>query len=371
MSIFNKSSSSVNETMLKEARRRGKRDGKNEVPRQDWGAASVPYLGQLNKQFIALASSMILKFEQLQEQREALKISSAQTDLQEDVKLRLVQEELLRAREDMERAQKIVDGSDDEAPLGRFARIRLINNNLYGFFLFVLGSGEFLITAPALRFLLGEKSNSANLVAFAVSVLSMAAAHVIGISLKTKLDRSRPQTKLVSVILAIVVGFLVLSVLYLSYIRAAKGFGVSNNLTEVPKSLRLEFLWGLYTVLQFTFIAVGTYLSFMHHSETESALGKAKRNYLFRRFLANRMEKQRRKQGASVEEANLNMEKLVEQEKVVLESRLNLLSAQYREVCAVYRDSNIHNRRDELDGAHPALKEDPLQGLGINSQMGQ
>ena len=353
--------------MLAEARRRGKRDGKNEVPRQDWGVGSVPYLGQLNKQFISLASSLILKFEQLQEQREALKISSAQTELQEEVKLKLVQEELLRAREDMERAQKIVDGSDDEAPLGRFARIRLINNNLYGFFLLVLGSGEFLITAPALRFLLGDNSASANLVAFAVSVLSMAAAHVIGISLKTKLDRSRPQTKLVTVILSIVVSLLVMSVLYLSYIRAAKGIGVAGNLAEIPTSLRLEFLWGLYTILQFTFIAVGTYLSFMHHSETESALGKAKRYYFYRRYLANRMEKKRRKQGASVAEANLSMEKLVEQEKVVLESRLNLLSAQYREVCAVYRDSNIHNRRDELDGAHPALKEDALQGVGINS----
>jgi hypothetical protein len=367
MKIFSKSSSSVNNVMLAEARRRGKRDGKNEVPRQDWGVGSVPYLGQLNKQFISLASSLILKFEQLQEQREALKISSAQTELQEEVKLKLVQEELLRAREDMERAQKIVDGSDDEAPLGRFARIRLINNNLYGFFLLVLGSGEFLITAPALRFLLGDKSASANLVAFAVSVLSMAAAHVIGISLKTKLDRSRPQTKLVTVILSIVVSLLVMSVLYLSYIRAAKGIGVAGNLAEIPTSLRLEFLWGLYTILQFTFIAVGTYLSFMHHSETESALGKAKRYYFYRRYLANRMEKKRRKQGASVAEANLSMEKLVEQEKVVLESRLNLLSAQYREVCAVYRDSNIHNRRDELDGAHPALKEDALQGVGINS----
>ena len=353
--------------MLAEARRRGKRDGKNEVPRQDWGVGSVPYLGQLNKQFISLASSMILKFEQLQEQREALKISSAQTELQEEVKLKLVQEELSRAREDMERAQKIVDGSDDEAPLGRFARIRLNNNNLYGFFLLVLGSGEFLITAPALRFLLGDNSASANLVAFAVSVLSMAAAHVIGISLKTKLDRSRPQTKLVTVILSIVVSLLVMSVLYLSYIRAAKGIGVAGNLAEIPTSLRLEFLWGLYTILQFTFIAVGSYLSFMHHSETESALGKAKRYYFYRRYLANRMEKKRRKQGASVAEANLSMEKLVEQEKVVLESRLNLLSAQYREVCAVYRDSNIHNRRDELDGAHPALKEDALQGVGITS----
>jgi hypothetical protein len=363
MGIFAKSSSSVNATMLKEARRRGKRDGKNEVPRQDWGAGSVPYLGQLNKQFIALASSMILKFEQMQEERESSKISSAQTDIQEDVKLKLVQEELLRARGDMERAQKVVHGSDDEAPLGRFARIRLINNNLYIFFLFVLGFGEYLITVPALKFLLGEKNSSAVLVSFAVSVLSMAAAHVIGVSLKTKLDRSRPQTKLATVILSIVVGFLISAVLYLSYIRAAKGYGVSNNLTEIPKNLRLEFLWGLYSVLQFTFIAVGSYLSFMHHSETESTLGKAKRVLQWRRYLASRMEKRRRKQGASVEEANLNMDKLVSQEKVVLESKLNLLSAQYREVCAVYRDSNIHNRRDELDGAHPALKEDPLEGI--------
>jgi hypothetical protein len=366
MGMFSKSSSSsVSAVMLKEARQRGKRDGKNEVPRQNWDAGSVPYLGQLNKQFIALASSMILKFEELQEQREALKISSAQTDIQEDVKLKMVQEDLEQAKAEMEKAQRVVDGTDDEAPLGRFARIRLINNNLYGFFLVVLGSGEFLITAPALRLLLGDRKVESNLVAFSVSVLSMAAAHVIGVSLKTKLDRSRPQTKIVTVILGVVVGFLTATVFYLSYIRAAKGFGVSNNLTEIPESLRLEFLWGLYSILQFTFIAVGSYLSFLHHSETESALGKAKRIYLVRKYLASRMEKKRRKQGASVEEANLAMDKLVEQEKIVLESKLNLLSAQYREVCAVYRDSNIHNRRDELDGAHPALKEEPLQGIGV------
>lgn len=370
MPKLRKSSSSVNITLLNEARRRGRRDGKNEVPRQDWGPGSVPYLGQLNKQFTSVGSSMILEFEQLQEKREILKITSAQTEIHEDVKLKLVQEELQIAKEEMERSQKIVDGSDDEAPLGRFARIRLIHNNLYGFFLIILGSGEFLITAPALKFLLGEKNRTANLVAFSISVLSMAAAHIIGISLKTKLDRSRPQTKLVTLILVTVVGLLFVAVLYLSYIRAAKGFDVSNNLKEIPANLRLEFLWGLYTILQLTFIAVGSYLSFMHHSETESALSKSKRRYLWKRYLANRMEKKRRKQGASVEEANLSMEKLIGQEQVVLVSKLNLLSAQYREVCAVYRDANIHNRRDELDGAHPALKEEPLQGLGLAQERG-
>ena len=358
-----KKSSSVNAMMLKEARQRGKRDGKNEVPRQEWGAGSVPYLGQLNKQFIALASSMILKFEQLQEQRESSKIFSLQTEIQDNAKFKIAELELIRAKEELERTQKVVDGTADEAPLGKFARIRLINNYLYGFFLLVLGSGEFLITAPAFRLLLGDNTGTANLVAFTVSVLSMAAAHIIGLSLKTKLDRSRPQTKLVSVLLLVVSILLSITVLYLSYIRAAKGVGVANNLAEIPPSLRLEFLWGLYSILQFTFIGVGTYLSFLHHSETESALGKAKRVYLWRKYQLKRMESRRKKQGASVEEANLDMDKLIEQEKVVLESRLNLLSAQYREVCAVYRDSNIHNRRDELDGAHPALKEDPLKDL--------
>ena len=66
MKVFNKSSSSVNNVMLAEARRRGKRDGKNEVPRQDWGVGSVPYLGQLNKQFISLASSMNTALQKLQ-----------------------------------------------------------------------------------------------------------------------------------------------------------------------------------------------------------------------------------------------------------------------------------------------------------------
>jgi hypothetical protein len=50
---------------------------------------------------------------------------------------------------------------------------------------------------------------------------------------------------------------------------------------------------------------------------------------------------------------------------MVLQRKLDLLVAQYREVCAVYRDANIHNRRDELDGAHPALREEPLQEIGL------
>ena len=51
--------------------------------------------------------------------------------------------------------------------------------------------------------------------------------------------------------------------------------------------------------------------------------------------------------------------KMLDQELEVLESKKILLRAQYEEVCAIYRDANIHARRDEMDGAHTALR--PLE----------
>jgi hypothetical protein len=40
----------------------------------------------------------------------------------------------------------------------------------------------------------------------------------------------------------------------------------------------------------------------------------------------------------------------------VLESKKILLRAQYEEAVAIYRDSNIQSRRDEMSGAHPSLQ---------------
>jgi hypothetical protein len=40
----------------------------------------------------------------------------------------------------------------------------------------------------------------------------------------------------------------------------------------------------------------------------------------------------------------------------VLESKKIMLRAQYEEAVAIYRDSNIQSRRDEMSGAHPSLQ---------------
>ncbi len=351
---------SVNKAILRTAKKRGRRDGKNEVPRQDWPQGSVPYLTQLNKQFKALGNSLQLQFEQKQLGREYEKIDSEKANIRDQGKNEILKQEFDRAALNLEKIQNEFQGSEKEVPTAKFARVRLINNFLYYFFLVVLGYGEFLITVPALRFLLGERNATATIVAGSVSFLTIAAAHALGISLKTKLDRSKPHAELVTGYLIVVASLVAVTVLFLSYIRAAKGFTVSGNLTEIPENLRIWFLMGLYSILQFSFIAVGSYLSFLHHSEIEAALNRARLVYMWKKFRLGRVNRSVSKKGSNLEATDVSLEDAIAREKEVLSSRLQLLIAQYREVCAVYRDANIHARRDEIHGSHPALMEEPL-----------
>jgi hypothetical protein len=351
---------SVNKAILRTAKKRGRRDGKNEVPRQDWPQGSVPYLTQLNKQFKALGNSLQLQFEQKQLGREYEKIDSEKANIRDQGKNEILKQEFDRAALNLEKIQNEFQGSDKEVPTAKFARVRLINNFLYYFFLVVLGYGEFLITVPALRFLLGEANATATIVAASVSFLTIATAHALGISLKTKLDRSKPHAELVTGYLIVVASLVAMTVLFLSYIRAAKGYTVSGNLTEIPENLRIWFLMGLYSILQFSFIAVGSYLSFLHHSEIEAALNRARLVYMWRKFRLGRVNRSSSKKGSNLEATDVSLEDAIAREKEVLSSRLQLLIAQYREVCAVYRDANIHARRDEIHGSHPALLEEPL-----------
>jgi|LakMenEpi03Aug12_release.lakeMendotaPanAssembly.Ray.scaffolds.fasta_scaffold149304_3 hypothetical protein len=351
---------SVNKAILRTAKKRGRRDGKNEVPRQDWPQGSVPYLTQLNKQFKALGNSLQLQFEQKQLGREYEKIDSEKANIRDQGKNEILKQEFDRAALNLEKIQNEFQGSDKEVPTAKFARVRLINNFLYYFFLVVLGYGEFLITVPALRFLLGEANATATIVAASVSFLTIATAHALGISLKTKLDRSKPHAELVTGYLIVVASLVAMTVLFLSYIRAAKGYTVSGNLTEIPENLRIWFLMGLYSILQFSFIAVGSYLSFLHHSEIEAALNRARLVYMWKKFRLGRVNRSSSKKGSNLEATDVSLEDAIAREKEVLSSRLQLLIAQYREVCAVYRDANIHARRDEIHGSHPSLLEEPL-----------
>ena len=354
-----KNTSSAPKVLVKEARKRGRRDGKNQVPRQEWGANSIPYLGQLHKKFASFGRELDLSVEQNKLNRENAKVDAIKSEIQQKGISDALARNLDRAEAELAKAQGHLDGAVDEVPMAKFARMRLITNSAYVPFLILLFVGEFTITAPAFRVLLGESRGTSLLVTLAVSGLSVGAAHILGIYLKSLFDRSRPKSGIYNAIFITGAVFLTVTIVYLSYIRAANSALYAGMITEIPQAWRLEFLWSFYTVLQLTFIAFGTAISFMHYSEIETALRRAKIKVWFLRRLQTNRDKKKIASGTSVEGTQVDTSKVLDQELEVLESKKILLRAQYEEVCAIYRDANIHARRDEMDGAHVALR--PLE----------
>ena len=354
-----KHTSSAPKVLVKEARKQGRRDGKNQVPRAQSGANSVPFLGQLHKKFTAFARELDLALEEKKLERESQKVNALKGDIQQKGAADALSRNLARAEADLAKAQAHLDGGVEEVPMAKFARMRMVSNAIYIPVLIMLFIGEYVITAPAFRVLLGEKRGQSVIAAVAVSLLSVVAAHIFGAYIKSLFDRSRPKSGIFSAVFMAVAAVLTATIVYLSYIRGSSSVLSSGMLTEIPDNWKLEFLWGLYIVIQMTFVCVGTALSFMHYSEVESTLRRAKIYVWFLRRLKERREKKRAKSGSSVEESLIDVSKMLDQELEVLESKKILLRAQYEEVCAIYRDANIHSRRDEMDGAHISLR--PLE----------
>ena len=351
-----KNLSSAPKQIIKVARKHGRKDGKNQVPRQDWGKASVPYLIQLHRQYAAFGRELDLDLEQKKLDIENQKVNAARLEIQEKGKEGVLAKNLARAEADLARVQEKLDGGIEEVPMAKFARIRMISNYLYVPFLIILFIGEYTITAPAFRVLLGEKKVAATIVTLAVSGLSVGAAHILGIYLKSQFDRSRPKSGIYNAIFSVVAAFLTSTIVFLSYIRASNSALTAGNLTEIPENWRVEFLWAFYTVIQLTFVIVGVTISFMHYSEIESAVLRGKRKVWLLRKLQERRDAKKSKSGSSVEESELDFSKVLSRELEVLESKKILLRAQYEEVNAIYRDANINSRRDEMSGAHPSLQ---------------
>jgi len=356
----NKRTSSAPKEIIKDARKQGRRDGKNQVPRQEWGHNSVPYLMQLQRQYAAFGRELDLQLEEKKLEKENQKINAIKSDIQEKGKSRALAESLAIAEAELAKVQAKLDGDKEEVPMAKFARIRQIGNTFYLPFLFLLFIGEFTITAPAFRVLLGEKVGASLILTLAVSGLTVGAAHILGIYFKSLFDRTRPKSGIYHVMFGIVGIFVVGTITYLSNIRGRNGVLTSGNLTGMTENEKIVYLWIFYTLLQLTFVGVGILISFMHYSEIDSAVARAKRKVWFLRNLRNRRNSAKLKSGASVEESEIDTSKMLDQDLEVLESKKILLRAQYEEAVAVYRDANIQARRDEMSGAHPSLQASEL-----------
>lgn len=338
------------------ARDRGLRDGKGEKPAPEWGANSVPFLSELHKKAIKKISEMTRSsrsnLNSLVEQ------SLDRNDRVETIKNEkiLLDSKYAYAAGRVKAFQDTLDGYNDENPIGRFARTKNIADSLYYPALLVLGAGEVFITAPALTNLFNEKYflnlNFDWLIAFSVGLLTILTAHILGVSLKLKLDRHRPQEAWVIKLLYPLGVFVFVAVIALAFLRAGQ------VVEQLPGDFFIQgdlgkqlFLLAFFIFLQFSFIAVATHLAFLHYSKIEHDLRHAKKEL---KKIESEIHKAN-KELAELVSVSYITEENVELASKMLGAELDVVRSAYLAAAAVYADANIHARRDDINAAHPSL----------------
>lgn len=345
------------------AKNRGVRDGKGEKPAENWPADSVPFLKEVNRLARLEADN------QAKRSREKLSELVTQTI---DRDTRVKELDLLISKSDTElndakvrinNIQKELDGYSSENPVGKFARTRAITDWFYFPALLILAAGEVLVTQPAIFFLFGDGTIEAWIVSIAIGLLTVVGAHVIGISLKLKLDRQRPQENWVIKLAAVLAISMLLAVLVLGTLRAGQTFIKLQDFTIIQNDFgRKLFLTFFFIVIQVAFIVVASKLAFLHYSKPEHDLRRAKSEY----------KKLKKVHAGWLKESN-NLQSLqfltpevIEVEKNNLVASGKIIESRYQAACAAYADANIHARRDDLNAAHPSLLA-PELGLQLDN----
>jgi len=339
-------------TWNKLASERGRRDGKSEKPTTEWGANSVPFLIELYKR--AMERAKKLQSDTRINLGDAIRQAVSRDDrlifLESQINFQnsIAQGTINRAHS----IQAQIDGYVEENPVGRFARLRAIPDVVYFPVLFILAAGEVLITAPALIDLFDDDEVIAYIIAGSVGLLTIVFAHILGISLKMKLDRHRPQESWVIKLLIPLSVTVIVAVVILAILRTSQTFDKLANFNVITSdSGKKLFLFFFFLVIQLAFIGIAAMLAFLHHSQLEHDLRAVKREL-------KGLEKTRKElvdEYDSIASQSFLSEDIIKVAREELVARIAVIESNYAAAAAVYCDSNIHARRDAIDAAHVSM----------------
>jgi hypothetical protein len=336
----------------RKARGRGRAHGRQGLPTREWTGGPVPYLETLH----SIYSQKIEQLDQSLRIIEGQSITSKEVDLadKQSQEYQITQSEQERSMYEEQLSNLVKDktGEANENPTGRAARHRHIPIWAYVGALFALTVGEFFVTLPAVELLLNDKAWKASIITASLAILSIIAAHLIGLTFKIAIDRDTPQPGGQRWFAAIVGVFLILVVLMLSSLR-------SGSVNGVPVKLGLPsdpaFGTVLFFLIQTTFIMCAIALSYYNHSENESDIARTKRKI---RQLTNKIRSLSRSR-LIPSRGNLTPEKRIVQEKAII-TNMRLLEAEYRELCSIYRGANLLAQKVSFTEPGPGLTCLPL-----------
>ena len=337
---------------LRRARKKGKFHGRSNHPHERWGDRPVPYLEKLHAQFSGKIQDLQnqLRIYQGQsvtrsEEDRAGKSSQSYEVAQLEAE-RSTYEELIR---------KLLEekhGLENENPVGKAARTRVVSLPLYWAAIAMLAVGEFLVTLPAVAKILNDEGVKGFLITASFSFLSIICAHIVGLTLKMQADRVNPQPRW-QIWGIIVLGFFVtIVILLLAAIR-------SDSVQSVPFSFGLSmtaFGTLLFFVVQMSFVLSAMALSYFNHAEVEVQLDRARRRVKRATKKIKRISKAKMIPGRS----EMTPEKLLIQREALC-SAMWQLEAEYREICAEYRGANLLAQAEAMAAEGHGLIEKNLE----------
>ena len=199
---------------------------------------------------------------------------------------------------------------------------------------------------------MGDEQWKAFIITASLAILSIIAAHIIGLTFKIAIDRDRPQPSAQRWAAVIVGLFITVLVLMLSSLR-------SGSVSGVPVKLGIgsDEVFGtiLFFFIQITFILCAIALSYYNHSEIESDISRTQRKIKSLTKKIRSLTRSRMLPGRG----NLTPEKRVVQIRAII-THMRLLDAEYRELCAIYRGANLLAQKVSFVAPGPGLTEPPL-----------
>jgi hypothetical protein len=337
----------------RKARGRGRAHGRQGLPTREWTGGPVPYLETLHSIYGQKIEQLDQKLRRIEGQSITSKEVDAADKQSQEYQIQQSTHERSMYEEQLSNLMQDKTGEANENPTGRAARHRHIPIWAYVGALFALTVGEFFVTLPAVELLLNDKAWKASIITGSLAILSIIAAHLIGLTFKIAIDRDSPQPGGQRWFAAIVGVFLVLVVLMLSSLR-------SGSVNGVPVKLGLPsdpaFGTVLFFLIQTTFIMCAVALSYYNHSENESEIARTKRKI---KQLTRKIRSLTRS-SLVPSGGNLTDEKRVVQEKAIL-THERLLEAEYRELCSIYRGANLLAQKVAFSAPGPGLTENPLR----------
>ena len=343
----------------REARAAGRADGRDSHPPMDWTDGPVPFLSQLHAKYNSFVSDMSLELLHMQGKSSEDVHDFAIQKRRAINELRQTRNEISLVEKELDHALREKAGADSSSRGARAPREREIPTWLYILALIGLVIGEFLVTIPAATIVLGDSDVDIPLlgpispifwVTLSISILSITAAHIFGLTIKGQVDRDRPHSRGVFFGVVALAVTLVLTILFLSAMRATKVH--SDNTLLLGDS---AFGTALFFLLQLTFIGAATWLAFFNHSELDSRIRRIKK----RLADLNGTEADLLDESWDMPEGVLTPEKRLIRSRI-LNDEYTTLKNRYMTVAEIYARHNLRYQPDQRTTRGPGLTPAPL-----------